>query len=63
MTKNAELVVGLAEGICTSAAAGMLTAPKSGKDTRQIIKSRSATRSATMKRRAGELILRGRTAH
>jgi len=59
MTKNTKFVVGLAVGICTGAAAGMLAAPRSGKDTRQITKSRSAT----LERRAGELILRRRTAH
>ena len=58
MTKNTKFVVGLAVSICTGAAAGMLVAPRSGKDTRQIIKSRSAS----LKRRTGELILPRRIA-
>ena len=62
MTKNTKFVLGPVVGICTAAAAGMLAAPKSGEDTRQIIKSRSATQSATLKRRARELIHRRRTA-
>ena len=54
MSNNSKLVVGLAVGICTGAAAGMLVAPKSGKDSRQVIKSRSGA----LKHRAGELINR-----
>ena len=59
MSSNTKLVVGLSVGICTGAAAALLVAPKTGKDARQIIKSRSSA----WKRRAGELISRGRTAH
>ncbi len=58
MSSNTKLVVGLSVGICTGAAAAILVAPRSGKDTRQIIKSRSGA----LKRRAGELIGRRRTA-
>jgi len=58
MSNNTKLVLGLSVGICTGAAAALLVAPKSGKDTRQIIKSRSAA----LKSRAGELIARRRTA-
>ncbi len=58
MSNNTKLFVGLYVGICTGAAAALLVAPKSGKDTRQIIKSRSGA----LKRRAGELIARRRTA-
>ncbi len=58
MSNNTKLVLGLSVGICTGAAAAFLVAPKSGKDTRQIIKSRSGA----LKRRAGVLIARRRTA-
>jgi gas vesicle protein len=58
MSSNTKLVVGLSVGICTGAAAALLVAPKSGKDTRQTIKSRSGA----LKRRAGELITRRRAA-
>ena len=58
MSSNTKLVVGLSLGICTGAAAAMLVAPKSGKATRQIIKSQSAD----LKRRTGELIARRRAA-
>lgn len=58
MSSNTKLVVGLSVGIFTGAAAALLVAPKTGKDTRQIIKSRSGS----LKRRAGELIARRRTA-
>ena len=56
MSSNTRLVVGLSVGICTGAAVAILVAPKSGKDTRQIIKSRSDA----LKLRAGELIIRRR---
>ena len=56
MSNNTKLVVGLTVGICTGAAAALLVTPQSGKDTRQIIKSRSGA----LKRRAGELIARRR---
>ena len=59
MSSNTKLVVGLSVGICTGAAAALLVAPKTGKDTRQIIKSRSSA----WKRHAGELIARRGTAH
>ncbi len=59
MSSKTKLVVGLSVGICTGAAAALLVAPKTGKDTRQIIKSRSSA----WKRRAGELIASRRTAH
>ncbi len=58
MSNNTKLAVGLTVGICTGAAAALLGTPRSGKDTRQIIKSRSGA----LKRRAGELIARRRTA-
>ena len=58
MSNNTKLVVGLSVGICTGAATALLVAPKSGKDTRQIIKSQSGA----LKRRAGEVIARRRTA-
>ena len=58
MSGNSKLVVGLSVGICTGAAAAMLVTPKSGKANRQIIKSQSGV----LKRRAGELIARRRTA-
>ncbi len=58
MSNNNKLAVGLTVGICTGAAAALLVTPRSGKDTRQIIKSRSGA----LKRRAGELIARRRTA-
>ena len=58
MSSNTRLVLGLSVGICTGAAAAMLVAPKTGKDTRQIIKSRSGD----FKRRAGNLIARRRMA-
>ncbi len=58
MSSNSKLVLGLSMGICAGAAAALLVTPQSGKDTRQIIKSRSGT----LKRRTGELIARRRTA-
>ncbi len=58
MSNNTKLVLGFSVGICTVDAAAFLVAPKSGKDTRHIIKSRSGA----LKRRAGELIARRRTA-
>ncbi len=58
MSSNTKLVVGMSVGIFTGAVAALLVAPKTGKDTRQIIKSRSGA----LKNRAGELIARRRTA-
>ena len=57
MSNNTKLAVGLSLGICAGAATALLVTPQSGKDTRQIIKSRSGA----LKRRAGELIARRRT--
>ncbi len=58
MSTNTKLVVGLSLGICAGATTALLITPRSGKDTRQVIKSRSGA----LKRRAGELIARRRTA-
>ncbi len=58
MSSNTKLVVGLSLGIFAGAATALLATPQSGKDTRQVIKSRSGA----LKRRAVELIARRRTA-
>ncbi len=58
MSSNTKLAVGLSVGIFAGAAAALLVTPQSGKDTRHIIKSRSGA----LKRRAGEMIARRRTA-
>ncbi len=58
MSNNTKLAVGLTVGICAGAATALLATPQSGKDTRQTIKSRSGA----LKRRAGELIARRRSA-
>ena len=54
MTSNTKFVVGLSLGICTGAVTALLVAPQSGKDTRQVIQSRSGA----WKRRASNLIAR-----
>ena len=58
MSNNTKLAVGLSLGICAGAATALLITPRSGKDTRRVIKSRSGA----LKRRAGEMIARRRTA-
>ena len=41
MTRGNKIVIGLAVGVCTGALAGMLMAPKSGKETRNAIRARA----------------------
>ena len=41
MTRGNKFVIGLAVGACAGALAGMLLAPKSGEETRKVIKARA----------------------
>ena len=57
MMRDNKFVVGLAVGVLTGAVAGMLMAPKSGKETRKVIKTRagelgSRTRQFIAKRKS-----------
>ncbi len=57
MTTGNKLVIGLAVGMCAGALTGMLLAPRSGRETRKVIKSRagelgSRTRRLMARRKA-----------
>ncbi len=57
MTRGNKLVIGLAAGMCAGALTGMLLAPRSGRETRKVIKNRagelgSRTRQLMARRKA-----------
>ncbi len=57
MMRNNKFTVGLAFGVLTGAITGMLLAPKSGRESRQAIK----TRAAHLGSRARQLMSRGKS--
>ena len=57
MMKNNKFVMGLAFGVLTGAITGMLLAPKSGKESRQAVK----TRAVQLGSRTRQLIARGKS--
>ncbi len=57
MTKGNKFVAGIAVGAVAGAAIGLLVAPKTGKETRQMVSSRAGD----VKHKVGQLIRRGKT--
>ncbi len=50
---NRKLVAGMVSGAVVGAAIGLLAAPKSGKDTRQLVRNRAGSLVTSLRQRRG----------
>ena len=55
MNKNQKFLIGTLSALVTGVAIGLLVAPKKGKDTRKLIKSKANDFSGTVKTKASDL--------
>jgi len=55
MNKNQNFLIGAVGALLTGVAIGLLVAPKKGKDTRKLIKSKANDFGGTVKNKAGDL--------
>jgi len=55
MNKNQRFLIGTVGALLTGVALGLLVAPKKGKDTRKLIKSKANDFSGTVKNKAGDI--------
>ncbi|GLU50667.1 YtxH domain-containing protein [Dyadobacter frigoris] len=55
MNKNQKFLIGTLSALVTGVAIGLLVAPKKGKDTRKLIKSKAYDFGDTVKSKAGDL--------